>query len=278
MNTTFKSAFTRKYPNSRAIINYFEAGAKSPAEWNNLTRINLINFVRYMKDNISQSSARNYAAVFKSVMNDYKEEIDIPCKKFENILNIKAVKPICVYLDEKEIRRLAVYAPKSDGERYVLSTFLLGCLTGARHSDCVRFSRGNIMCDSLVYVSEKTKTKTSVPLSPIVVRLIDDLQGCRPVSEAGNNKAIRRICRNLGLESESKVFKAGKYIEGKKWEFISSHTARRSFATNLYLRGADLYSISKMMGHADTTMTEGYICCGLREQSDRILGYFKKYQ
>jgi integrase len=278
MNTTFRNAFTRKYPNSEAIINHFETGARVPAEWDNLTRTNLINFVRYMKDNIAQSSARTYAAMFKSVMNDHKEEINIPCRKFEDILNVKAVKPICVYLNEKEIRQLAAYTPKSDHERHVLSTFLLGCLTGARHSDCIRFSHGNIMCDSLIYVSEKTKTKTSVPLSPIVVRLIDNLQGCRLISESGNNRAIRRICQNLGFKSESKVFKAGKYIEDEKWKFISSHTARRSFATNLYLRGADLYSISKMMGHSDTTMTEGYICCGLREQSERVLGYFRKYQ
>jgi site-specific recombinase XerD len=64
--------------------------------------------------------------------------------------------------------------------------------------------------------------------------------------------------------------------EGKrKWEFVSSHTARRSFATNLYLRGADLYSISQMMGHASVEMTQNYLCCGLREQSAQVMEYFK---
>ena len=64
-------------------------------------------------------------------------------------------------------------------------------------------------------------------------------------------------------------------MEGEKWEFVSSHTARRSFATNLYLRGADLYSISQMMGHASVEMTQNYLCCGLREQSAQVMEYFK---
>ncbi|WP_240052269.1 tyrosine-type recombinase/integrase, partial [Bacteroides intestinalis] len=78
-----------------------------------------------------------------------------------------------------------------------------------------------------------------------------------------------------GITEAVKVFKAGKEVEGEKWEFVSSHTARRSFATNLYLRGADLYSISQMMGHASVEMTQNYLCCGLREQSAQVMEYFK---
>ncbi|KAB4949348.1 site-specific integrase, partial [Bacteroides thetaiotaomicron] len=43
----------------------------------------------------------------------------------------------------------------------------------------------------------------------------------------------------------------------------------------LYLRGADLYSISQMMGHASVEMTQNYLCCGLREQSAQVMEYFK---
>ncbi|UVV52623.1 hypothetical protein NXY15_24270 [Bacteroides thetaiotaomicron] len=57
------------------------------------------------------------------------------------------------------------------------------------------------------------------------------------VSDPTFNNNIRNICRKAGITEAVKVFKAGKEVEGEKWEFVSSHTARRSFATNLYLRG-----------------------------------------
>lgn len=95
------------------------------------------------------------------------------------------------------------------------------------------------------------------------------------VTDPTFNNNIRNICRKAGITEAVKVFKAGKEVEGEKWEFVSSHTARRSFATNLYLRGADLYSISQMMGHASVEMTQNYLCCGLREQSAQVMEYFK---
>ena len=100
----------------------------------------------------------------------------------------------------------------------------------------------------------------------------------KEVSDPTFNKTIREICRKLGMNERLKLYRAGEFVEGAKYEFISSHTARRSFATNLYLRGADLYAISKMMGHSSVTMTEGYISCGLRDLSDDILDYFKTFK
>lgn len=114
-----------------------------------------------------------------------------------------------------------------------------------------------------------------MPLKPIVKELLTNLPK-EEVSDPTFNNNIRNICRKAGITEAVKVFKAGKEVEGEKWEFVSSHTARRSFATNLYLRGADLYSISQMMGHASVEMTQNYLCCGLREQSAQVMEYLMK--
>ena len=111
------------------------------------------------------------------------------------------------------------------------------------------------------YVSLKTKTHATVPLKPIVKELLTNLPK-EEVTDPTFNNNIRNICRKAGITEAVK-------------EFVSSHTARRSFATNLYLRGADLYSISQMMGHASVEMTQNYLCCGLREQSAQVMEYFK---
>jgi len=40
---------------------------------------------------------------------------------------------------------------------------------------------------------------------------------------------------------------------------ISTHTLRRTFATNLYIEGVDLKRISRRMGHKSVKTTEKYI-------------------
>jgi len=273
----FKEAFLEKYPDSGVVLAHFEAGTGEKALWKNVTRKNLVVFVRYIKTIMAQSSARTYAAMVKSLLNDYKDEVELP-KNFEEVLTVKNVKSINVFLNEADIKKFAGYAPKTKREKYAYCVFLLGCLTGARHSDLIKFTKGNIVESNLVYMSEKSNTKTFVPISPIVVRLINDLKDTESLNEGNYNSTVRKICKTVRINDNVKVFRAGKSLESEKWQFISSHTARRSFATNLYLLGADLFAISKMMGHADTGMTEGYICCGLREQNENVMSYFKSFE
>ena len=53
-----------------------------------------------------------------------------------------------------------------------------------------------------------------------------------------------------------------------------THTARRSFATNLYLSGCDLYTIGRMMGHSSADMTRRYICSGIRDMDEGMRRFF----
>ncbi|MCQ2161594.1 MAG: tyrosine-type recombinase/integrase [Bacteroidales bacterium] len=48
---------------------------------------------------------------------------------------------------------------------------------------------------------------------------------------------------------------------GPKWRFISSHSMRRSFVTNLTVAGVPLADTAKMAGHrSNTTITQRYNC------------------
>lgn len=272
---TLKDAFLKKYPRYGIILTSFEKANDCPAEWENLTKLKLINFVEYLIENIAKSSTKTYCAMLKSVINMYNEETEIPCRDYEKILSVKNEKSTQVWLSEQDIERLIKRNPASDTEQLVKAQFLIGCYTGARHSDYTRFSETNIQSGMLSYVSIKTKTQATVPLKPIVLELLKEVSEGRTVSDHKFNDTIRELCRKSGINERVKVFRAGKEMEGEKWEFVSSHTARRSFCTNLYLLGADLYSISKMAGHSSITMTEGYICVGLKKQPVEVMKYFE---
>lgn len=266
-------AFLAKYPKYEIILNMYSRANDCPATWENLSKVRLQTFVDYMEERLAPNSVRQYAAKLKAVLNLYNEEVELP-KDYNKILSVKNVRSTNVWLTDEELERIITYAPKNTNEQLVRTQFLIGAFTGCRHSDYTRLNNRNIVGGMISYVSLKTKTHATVPLKPIVKELLTNLPK-EEVSDPTFNNNIRNICRKAGITEAVKVFKAGKEVEGEKWEFVSSHTARRSFATNLYLRGADLYSISQMMGHASVEMTQNYLCCGLREQSAQVMEYFK---
>lgn len=281
MKTTLKAAFLAKYPRYMNILYMYEQANDCPATWENISKPKLAKFVAYMTERIARTSVKTYCAMFKAVLNLYNDEIELP-KGYEAILSVKKDVSENTWLNDFEIKRLIDYHTQNMTERLVRNQFVLGCLTGARHSDYINFTRENITGERLAYVSKKSHTRAEIPLSPVVERIIEDneandLTG-KEVSDVTFNKTIRVICKNVGIDERVKLYQAGRYIGGEKWAFISSHTARRSFATNLYLRGADLYLISKLMGHSSVSMTEGYIVCGLRELPEKVLQYFQTFK
>jgi site-specific recombinase XerD len=89
------------------------------------------------------------------------------------------------------------------------------------------------------------------------------------------NRVLRNLCKRAGITERVKVFKAGEHKKGEKWEYVSSHSARISFATNLANLGVPLLDICKCMGHSSTQMTERYVVKTQVELDVKALKYFR---
>lgn len=268
-------AFSQKYPeDAPRILPSFEAANQCAATWENLTKYRLQSFVNYLAERLAPNSVHQYCTKFKAVLNLYSESVCLP-RDFARVLTPRKQPTTKVWITEEELTRLAQFEPKSDTERLVRDQFLIGCYTGARHSDFIKFDETNIVGDTLSYVSQKTKIHAVVPLSNTARKLLHEKED-RTITERGFNNCIRRICKKCGINSTVKVFRAGRDCVGEKWEFVSSHTARRSFATNLYLRGVDIYAIARMLGHSSVEQTaQNYIVCGVGTLSNEAMGYFE---
>ena len=273
-STTFKAFFARKYAKYEYIYNVIEQAAGEPLEWGDLTSARIDIIADNIRTNVAPNTARTYLAIFKSALNKAKNAgIAFPAERFAELLRCKPNKVAKTYLTVNELKKIEAYSPKNEREASVKALFLIGAYTGARQSDFKRLDEANITPEGyLSYVSEKTQTRAFIPLKPAVRELMRIPSA--PVSLVAFNSIIRRICRKAGINARVKVLKGGKEIEGEKWRFVSSHTARISFCTNLFNAGCDVVGVSKMAGHSDVNMTKRYITSERINLPAKAMQYF----
>ena len=135
----------------------------------------------------------------------------------------------------------------------VKKAFIFSCFTGLRLSDVRSLSWGKIrqMPDGkslYVYtVMQKTQKSVNVPLSSMALKFLPEKgEGDSPIFNLPASDAV--ISYHL-----KKWVKAGG-IHKK----ITFHCSRHTFATMMLTLGADLYTTSKLLGHANVTTTQIY--------------------
>lgn len=247
--------------------------------WQDCTKSNLSGFVKHLVDvGISPASAKTYADCLKTTINRYKEDVDIPCKDVTAALKAKSQKAQKIYLNEQELEAFARVKTKNNRELFVQLCFLVSANTGMRLSDTMAVDLANVSGNSITYVSQKTKIEATIPISDATKERIARLQAIRQAepSKATYESICRRLGERAGICDDVKVFKAGKYRTGKKWEFITSHTARVSFASILADKDVPTRTIMRLMGHTDERTTMGYIVSKKTHINDDALSFLLK--
>ncbi len=126
--------------------------------------------------------------------------------------------------------------------------FLFSCFTGLRLSDVLNLKWSNIDHDMMCTTMQKTKTAVYVPLSQNAKRWMFDLDelpgeyifdGCPDKNTIG--RCIDKWVKTAGITKH-----------------VTFHIARHTFATLALEYGADLYTVSKLLGHQKITTTQIY--------------------
>lgn len=152
--------------------------------------------------------------------------------------------------------------------------FLIGCYTGLRVSDFSRLSDAHVG-KYITIKTQKTGMPVIIPIHPVVRDIIDsgfDLTDT--LSDQKLNKQIKELCRLAGITDEVLVNRneGGKNIERTypKYKLVSSHTARRSFATNAYKAGVPTIAIMKITGHTKESTFLKYIKVSAQENAEML--------
>ncbi len=187
----------------------------------------------------------------KAVMREAAER-DIPVNEAYRKKKFRVIKESVddVYLSIEEIKKLMALKLDKTKEG-IRDLFVMACFSGLRHSDWYQIRPENIVREDgremLAIKQKKTGDRIHIPIHPVVRMILAKYDGHprRVPSSQKFNKSIQAICKDANLGN---VVLNGKSVE--KWKEVSSHTARRSFATNAYLsRSLDVYQIMRCTGH-----------------------------
>ena len=121
---------------------------------------------------------------------------------------------------------------------------LISCYTGQRFSDFMNFDYHKLQCIGekmcLSFIQKKTKKDILLPLHPDVLNTVERNGNGFPklLDIQHYNTYIKEIARladlNVLVKARKRFGFRSKLVEAEKWEFLSSHIGRRSFATNFY--------------------------------------------
>lgn len=271
---TFAGVFLHKHAErSKVLLMMGEALETDRVKWGQLTRVNLAKITEYITSKVAANSACTYLSIIKALLNEYWEEGIIPCKSLSGLLTGKRAPSQHIALTEEELKALDEYIPRSPTERHVKNLFMRCLYTGCRCSDAKKLTIENVSNGILSYVSQKTRTEVNQPVHNRLYKYLTE--SCGDHSATSNRTTIQRICKRLGFNEEVQLFVSGELKRGKKWQFVSMHTARRSFCTILAKKDVPVETIRTLAGHSTTTMTDRYICIDGKKPGANAMAFFR---
>lgn len=213
-----------------------------------------------------------------------------------------------IYLTSAELQAL-FEMPLTGLNAIVRDVFLVGCYSLQRFSDYSRIERGNFITTPngnriVKLIQVKTKNEVCIPiLNDNLLTIAERYNYNLPdVNEQVLNRYIKIILKEL---SESVPSLAEKYptiltmkerkkeadgditferdangnVVKAKYDLVSSHTARRSGITNLYLTGKfDTVQMMSVSGHKDVKTFMDYIKLSKLELADEIAARISEHK
>lgn len=201
---------------------------------------------------LASSTANAYFQIFTSAMNEAVRRKMITVNPVmylsrEDKKPIKAERSNRTFLTIDEVKKLAATEFKNDN---IKRAFLFACFTGLRVSDIRNLMWSNIVeRDKACYITitmQKTREPLTIKLNRQAEKWLPKKKGAKevfdiPVYNAVINDNLKRWAKKAGIEKS-----------------LCFHMSRHTFATMELTLGADLYVVSKLLGHNDVSVTQIY--------------------
>ena len=201
---------------------------------------------------LASSTANAYFQLFTSALNEAVRQKKIAANPVlylsrEDKKPIKAEKSNRTFLTIEEVKQLATTDFKNES---IKQAFLFACFTGLRISDIRNLTWGNIVERNgsffVTITMQKTREPLTIKLNKQAAKWLPKKNATKevfdlPVYNAIINDNLKRWAKKAGIEKS-----------------LCFHMSRHTFATMELTLGADLYVVSKLLGHNDVSVTQIY--------------------
>lgn len=211
-----------------------------------------------------------------------------------NSVKAKTEKAINIHFTIKELEELENIKKEklTESLESVRDWILISCYTGQRISDFMRFDKKMIREEDgkllIEFTQAKTKKDMTIPLHKKIQKILKKRKGefPRAISDVKYNKYMKDVCQIAEINKEirgskredqedidSKFSYRKSVGEYEKWELVSSHIGRRTFATNNYGIIPTSFLIY-VTGHSTETEFRKYIGKSSQDIAKELTKYF----
>jgi len=188
-----------------------------------------------------------------------------------------------VYLTEREVEKLFKHDFSDDKKlESTRDLFVAACWLGLRYSDLSNIKAENIKNISgelfIEMKTQKTGETVIIPCHQTVLKIFEKYGNNknrlpRAISNQKYNQYIKEACKTAGLIETGRLLA---HPQSPLYDLVSSHTARRSFATNYYLQGFPSMELRMITGHRTETSFMRYIKVSKLDTAKRLSMHNKK--
>ena len=277
-------------------VKEFEAYRKKRIRLNGFTIGVYDEFIKYLLDvrcysiNYSGDLIKNIKKFLKVAEIEFKHQVHEDYKRDD--FSVIKEDSISIALNEDEIDAMFEYDFSYDKElENCRDLAIIGMWTGLRISDFMNLPKINPNDRFITVQPQKTKEssgmKVVIPLHYQIKEVVKKRGMPKVISDSDFNERIKIVCKRIGLteivegslmikneEVDSYRKRVGKY---QKYKLVSSHTCRRSFATNQYKMNFPTLSIMNITGHKTERSFLSYIKVTPTEHAEKLLKHWEDY-
>ena len=275
----------RTYKSLFRIVKIYEFEKSERLYLNSIDKYVAESFTRFLK--IEKQYSDNYSGqllkLLKIILRDAeKSGLEVhPYSNYIESFKQKSSDRILHILNPKEIKVLKELQHVPEVYKDSYRWLLIGLCIGQRVSDLLKLTLNDLRkAPTGLYidiVQQKTKKAVTVGVAdPLVIQLLEN-KFPKIVSQVVFNKQIKSLCKMAGIDGLVSGFKNNPKIRRKevvsapKYEFVTSHIMRRSFASNYYGK-IETPLLMNITGHSKESTFLTYI--GTHQNKDALADLF----
>ncbi|SCW88427.1 site-specific integrase [Mucilaginibacter sp. NFR10] len=234
----------------------------------------------YQVERLSDNYFGTVVKFLKTCMNESKEEKLHTNNQYTSKRFVKvAVSVENVYLTSEQLETMLNHDFSKDSRlEKARDLFLLGCWTGLRFSDFTNIKAKNLSEDFIEIKTQKTGKNVAIPIHSAVKEIMSRYKGKTTnslppaISNVKLNAYIKEVSKEVGLTDLVSLEKAkggtNYIIKQPLNELVSTHTARRAFASNMFKMGVPTIVIMEVTGHTTEKAFLNYIKVTPKEKAE----------